>query len=590
MVMETWQPMKMEKEYVLVVFVVWFFLLLPLVANMRWLRAIPISMTRIIYSSTSDGYAYSIDPNYTVAWESPVGYNFIDYLQYFRIGQQFEAGPFYTIHRAFVFFDTSIIPDDINITSATLSLYGKIDYSDTDFNITIQNGQPTYPHDPIVLGDYNKAYYSGNGGNASTNGFSISGYNNITLTSTGRSWISKTGTTKFCLRSNRDIAGTTPTQNEYVYVWAKEKGEAYAPKLYLSYDTEGNQYILNGAYDEEGTRDGAINVTLYKTTEGSETFELNGTETKNVEATPICFRFDLSYNESRVYYLKDDFEEIYVFKPAQPYYTYYFTVIDYLGVTNGYLESYINVGGTYRVVERWSLSILNRIPFIFSWGEVYNIRLVCDEGTYSWGGFVAKAEQNQQLLIVPGMFPLSYPGLNVTVNAARMNETWIQVNYTDTKSLTDWVKIDIKHRTALTWTTDYTQNNTGNTQQLNWNSAVATVDYVVTITALRDGETVSWSFSCPVPPATTNPWENVLDALGTFPFPAKNVIGFILVLFFFGVFSYYSMPTGCVVGVIIAAFLTYIGWLDLSWNLIALAGAVAIFAVLAKAKREEREI
>jgi len=66
-------------------------------------------------------------------------------------------------------------------------------------------------------------------------------------------------------------------------------------------------------------------VTLYKTTESSETFELNGTENKTVEATPICFRFDLGYNESRVYYLKDEFEEIYVFKPAQPYSTYYFS-------------------------------------------------------------------------------------------------------------------------------------------------------------------------------------------------------------------------------------------------------------------------
>jgi len=191
---------------------------------------------------------------------------------------------------------------------------------------------------------------------------------------------------------------------------------------------------------------------------------------------------------------------------------------------------------------------------------------------------------------MPGMFPISYPGLNVTVNAARMNETWIQANYTDSQELTTWVKIDIKHRQAFTWTTDYTQNNTGNTQQLDWKTAVANIDYVVTITALRGGETKTWTFSCPMPPVTVNPWEDLLDALGEWPIPAKNVIGLILVLMFFAVFSYYSMPLGCIVGVIIAAFLTYIGWLDLSWNLIALAGAIGVFAALAKAKREEREI
>jgi len=546
-------------------------------------------MNRVIYTSTSDGNTLMYGSTYTTIWQITGGF-VSDSGQDFRFGQDLDAGPIYYVYRAYVFFDTSIIPDNSTITSATLSLYGKTNASDTDFNMTIQNGQPTYPHDPIEGGDYNKAHYSGNGGNISTSSFSTSGYNNITLAATGLSWISKTGTTKFCLRSDRDINGITPTGNEYVIVYSKEMGEAYAPKLYVYYDVEGSQYILHGAYNEEGTRDGTINVTLYKSTEAPETFELNGTETKNVEAVPVCFHFDLGYNQSRIYYLKDEFEEIYVFKPSEPYYAYYFTVIDYVGITDGYLESLINVNGTNRIVERWSLEILNRIPFILSWGTVYTIRLVCDEGTHIWGSFMAKGDQSQQLLIMPGMFPITYPGLNLTVNAARMNETWIQVNYTDNADLTNWVKMDIQHKSGFTWATDYTQNQTGNTHQLDWTSADENVDYVVSVTAYRNGEQKTWSFSCPVPPTTTNPWEDLLDVLGEWPIPAKNVIGLFIVLMFFGIFSYYNMPLGCVVGVIIAGVLTYIGWLDLSWNLIALAGAVAVFAAIAKGKREEREI
>ena len=76
------------------------------------------------------------------------------------------------------FTDTSAIPDFAIITSATLSLYGSNDYPTTDFDIVIQNGQPTYPHEPLVIGDYYKDYYSNDGGSITTIIFTTSGYNN----------------------------------------------------------------------------------------------------------------------------------------------------------------------------------------------------------------------------------------------------------------------------------------------------------------------------------------------------------------------------------------------------------------------------
>jgi hypothetical protein len=187
------------------------------------------SSSEVAYSSTSDGNIYGNNANYNTAWtavsgtvSSTDGY----------LGQL--TG--YTVHRLFLFFDTSAIPDDATVTSATLSLYGKTDLSTTDFLMTVQNGQPTYPTDPLATTDYNKAYYSDDGGSLTTDGLSTVAYNDITLNSTGESWISLTGTTKLCVRSSRDIAGTTPTGNEYVQVYlAEETGTSKDPKLTVNY-------------------------------------------------------------------------------------------------------------------------------------------------------------------------------------------------------------------------------------------------------------------------------------------------------------------------------------------------------------------
>jgi hypothetical protein len=188
------------------------------------------------YSSTSDGYIEATSTVYATAWDATTG-TVVSTTTTFKVGQYFSS-PNYKIERGFVYFDTSAIPDDATITSATLKLYGQTDSSATDFLITIQNGQPTYPRDPLVETDYNKTYYSGNGGSLTTVGFSTTGYNNITLNATGLTWINKTGTTKLCLRSDREIAGTTPTGLEYVAVYAADQtGTTYDPQLVVNYET-----------------------------------------------------------------------------------------------------------------------------------------------------------------------------------------------------------------------------------------------------------------------------------------------------------------------------------------------------------------
>jgi len=150
------------------------------------------------------------------------------------IGQR-VAGGLYEIYRCLLIFDTSAIPAGATITSATLSIYPEdLDDIVTNFYIVIQDGQPNYPHNPAVSGDYYYANYGNNGGQINTSGLSINSYHVITLNSNGLAWITKGGTTKLCLRSSRDIAGITPTGEEYFYFW--NLGDTTKrPKLVITY-------------------------------------------------------------------------------------------------------------------------------------------------------------------------------------------------------------------------------------------------------------------------------------------------------------------------------------------------------------------
>ncbi|HVQ00392.1 MAG TPA: PKD domain-containing protein [Candidatus Thermoplasmatota archaeon] len=203
-----------------------------------------IDPTLSVYSTSSDGYIYNSGNIYPVVHNAANG-TVDSTAAYITIGQKKVSTipPSYTVYRGFVFFNTSALPMNAYLDSVILSLYKKDDYSATDFNITIQtgeptnqqSGQPTYPHNPLQAGDYNQSHYQGNGGSLNTTNF-VNGHNNITLTQL--SWINKTGTTKLCLRSSRDINGKTSTINEYVNVYSADAQGGPAgckPKLIITY-------------------------------------------------------------------------------------------------------------------------------------------------------------------------------------------------------------------------------------------------------------------------------------------------------------------------------------------------------------------
>jgi len=190
-----------------------------------------------VYTSNKDGLLTATAASFQIAHDAATGtvYDSEDNVSFGMISDATT----WVLYRGFLFFDTSSLPDNAVITEATLSIYYKDKSIDTgyDFDIIIQSGQPTYPHDPLETGDYLYSHYSGDGGSINSSTLTSSQYYDITLNSTGRGWINKTGTTKLCLRSSKDIDETGIPSNTLsrVGIWAVEGGASSRAKLVITY-------------------------------------------------------------------------------------------------------------------------------------------------------------------------------------------------------------------------------------------------------------------------------------------------------------------------------------------------------------------
>lgn len=204
-------------------------------------------MTVVVLTETGDGGSlYHLTPgaSYNASWNDtdaddiPADYSIEQSVQ------PLPADPSYTISRMVLIFDTSTIPSGSTVNSAVLS----IPYSDLvnveDFDIVIQNGQPTYPHVPLEVGDYDQSKYAGDGGSINTTEIGGSPFE-ITLNATGRSWLNLGGTTKLMLRSSLEIAADDPPEygtNELVT-------GVEAPELTVDYDApSANQTMILTGY------------------------------------------------------------------------------------------------------------------------------------------------------------------------------------------------------------------------------------------------------------------------------------------------------------------------------------------------------
>ena len=192
-----------------------------------------------VYSTSSDGYIQSVNAVLTAYSSSTTGV-----VGRYRSG---TGGGIYHYNRGYFYFDTSTLPAGITVTSATLFLYGVSLDNSTAFSLVIQDGMPTYPHDPLVTGDFDSVNYSGNGGSLASSIFTVGQYNAINLNSTGLGWINLSGTTKLCIRTDNDINNTALVNPEYCTVDMQESGGSTTPYLSISYTTTIPTVTLSAA-------------------------------------------------------------------------------------------------------------------------------------------------------------------------------------------------------------------------------------------------------------------------------------------------------------------------------------------------------
>lgn len=212
--------------------------------------------TTRVYADHADGWIENITTQ-AAGWSS--GWDFQngtvwDIALYLDIGMRLSIQTLYT-KRGFFFFDTAFLGSgDARILSANLSLY--LDTKDKNlnqpwYNLTIQDGQPSYPTKPLVSTDYDRDLYSGDGGSINMSGVSINTRFNIPLNTAGKSWINLTGWTKFCTRISYDIDGDWDMKGyEDMSVWSSEWGHYYPTQVpYLDIIWTGFDWIESASWD-----------------------------------------------------------------------------------------------------------------------------------------------------------------------------------------------------------------------------------------------------------------------------------------------------------------------------------------------------
>lgn len=220
-----------------------------------WVQIWPAGV-QTFNGTSSDGFNY---PNGNVSYATAHNAASADQQQTTLVHAESDndkSGSLYYVARSYLYFDTSSLPDYCDVLSANVSLYGSTHYSAAGY-VETDADQPDLglvqgvQSDPLIMTDYGAELSKVTLGHASYYDVSTSWvtntYNIIPLNSTGISWITLTGTTKFCARTRGDICNSTPTGDNYVDWNTNEKGAGYKPLLTVKYSLSFNMYFWDGS-------------------------------------------------------------------------------------------------------------------------------------------------------------------------------------------------------------------------------------------------------------------------------------------------------------------------------------------------------
>ena len=207
--------------------------------------------TQTFYPTAGDGYIYSSNPSWDAAHDATAGIA-SNYTALAATTGIIKSSKLYYIYRTFLPFDTSSIPDDAAITSASLNVYvyaKKNDDNDGDDFITlVQTSQASTTilakEDFDQTGAINNPTEGVNSNERKdiTN-IAVGKYLAFNLNSTGLGWISAIGATRLGLREGHDVidsaftsSSSTTIQYNFLTIRTSEySGTVQDPYLTVTY-------------------------------------------------------------------------------------------------------------------------------------------------------------------------------------------------------------------------------------------------------------------------------------------------------------------------------------------------------------------
>lgn len=164
----------------------------------------------------------------------------------FSVHSGFDSGTTqYVNMRGFIPFDTSSLPDDAVVTSATLHLYASSFPGGNGTTTGIVLGTPASTTN-LALGNYDQI-----GSTEGTDRVSVTttGWKTYTLNSTGKGWISPTGWTNLAVRTVADLANYAPAHAGGFYIGAffgtaESSNDPYLEITYTTGEEEDEPSVL----------------------------------------------------------------------------------------------------------------------------------------------------------------------------------------------------------------------------------------------------------------------------------------------------------------------------------------------------------
>lgn len=240
-----------------------------------------VTTTQTFYSTAGDGSIYKSGASWDAAHDATSGSGVSAGFTYILTGPS-KSTTNYFIYRSFLPFDTSSIPDDATVTSASLNVFPQSitnnDNDGDDFITVVQTSQANTSN--LSIGDFDQAGDINNpveGINASERkdmtGIATAKYLTLNLNFTGLGWISKTDVTKLGLREGHDVknsaftsSSTTTSQFSRISFSSSEyPGTTQDPYLTITYTqttaTNSLGFTTTTLQDLSYTYDAVGNIT-----------------------------------------------------------------------------------------------------------------------------------------------------------------------------------------------------------------------------------------------------------------------------------------------------------------------------------------